>query len=75
MDKPVEDGIGQHRVANQNQMRELDQSAEKAEEELKQKLDDWKPNDLILWWARWYMKTGHKRLGRLLVSIAKGRSA
>lgn len=25
------------------------------------------------WWARHYMKAGHKRLGRLLVAISKGK--
>ena len=27
-------------------------------------------NYMIDWWYRWYMKAGHKRLGRTLVSMA-----
>jgi hypothetical protein len=23
------------------------------------------------WWLKWYMKAGHKRLGRIMVKIAK----
>ena len=30
-------------------------------------------NDLASWWTRWYAVTGHRRLGRLLVS--RGRSS
>jgi hypothetical protein len=26
---------------------------------------------VILWWNRWYLKAGHKRLGRTLVELAK----
>jgi hypothetical protein len=26
------------------------------------------------WWAKHYMSAGHKRLGRLLVAVSKGRS-
>lgn len=26
---------------------------------------------MIDWWDRWYMKAGHKRLGRTLASMAK----
>ena len=32
-------------------------------------------NWMIDWWHRWFMKTGHKRLGRTLVSYAKDRVA
>lgn len=27
--------------------------------------------ELIDWWHRWYMKTGHKRLARILLQYAK----
>lgn len=27
--------------------------------------------DLVRWWDRWYMKAGHKRLGRILVEVAR----
>jgi len=33
------------------------------------------PDEVVLpmadWWYRWFMKAGHKRLGRILVGIAK----
>ena len=33
------------------------------------------PHEVVLpvaqWWYKWYMKVGHKRLGRILVSIAR----
>jgi hypothetical protein len=25
------------------------------------------------WWAKYYMSAGHKRLGRLLVAVSKGK--
>jgi len=27
--------------------------------------------DLVLWYKKWFMKAGHKRLGRYLVTLAK----
>jgi hypothetical protein len=34
-------------------------------------LAGWKAIDVAKWWAAWYLKAGHKRLGRLLVELAK----
>jgi hypothetical protein len=59
---------------NEEMMKEMDEAAKKAEEELKQKIDVWTARDLVLWWTNWYMISGHKRLGRILVSIAKSRA-
>jgi hypothetical protein len=58
--------------ANEEMMAKIDAAAGEAEKELKEKYTGWSANDLIDWWARWYMKAGHKRLGRVLVSISKG---
>jgi len=48
----------------------MDRAAIEAGEEL-----DQIPRETILpiaeWWSKWYLKAGHKRLGRILVSIAK----
>jgi len=27
--------------------------------------------DMFTWWSKWYMKTGHKRLGRILVVMGR----
>ena len=51
--------------------KEMDAEATQARRELEQNLDAWKARDLTIWWNRWYLKAGHKRLGRILVDIAK----
>jgi len=55
---------------------DMDAAAEKAEEEFAALAD--KHTDAIKivgeWWMRWYMKAGHKRLGRILVRYAKALS-
>jgi hypothetical protein len=53
------------------QARQMDEAAEQALEEIREKRADWSADDLIQWWARWYLKAGHKRLGRILVAISK----
>lgn len=56
------------------QAKQMDEAAQAAYAELKENLDAWSANDLIGWWARWYLKAGHKRLGRTLVAVSKGRA-
>jgi len=51
--------------------KEMDAEAVRARGELEQNLDSWNARAVAAWWERWYMKTGHKRLGRALVDIAK----
>jgi len=58
-------------MATDDQMREMDNAAADAKKELSKHLDDWKVIDVGKWWAAWYLKAGHKRLGRLLVELAK----
>jgi len=55
-------------------MRQMDEAGEQAGTELDQNLDSWSAKDIITWWSKWYMRTGHKRLGRLLVARGKGKS-
>ncbi len=55
------------------QARQMDEAAEKALEEIKANLGAWSAADLIQWWVKWYLKAGHKRLGRILVAISKNR--
>jgi hypothetical protein len=49
----------------------MDAEAVRARRELEPSLDQWNARDLIKWWARWYSKAGHKRLGRVLVDLSK----
>jgi hypothetical protein len=56
----------------EEQVKQMDEAAREAEGELQGKLTQWSAMDLINWWGRWYLKAGHKRLGRALVRIGKG---
>ena len=48
----------------------MDAAAEEAEKDLAT-LDRAAVETLATWWLRWYMKAGHKRLGRIMVKLAK----
>jgi hypothetical protein len=50
----------------------FDEAAAVAAEELKQ-LPSEQVKIVADWWAKHYMSAGHKRLGRLLVAISKGK--
>jgi len=52
---------------------QFDEEAKKAMAELQENFDTWSARDLGAWWTRWYLKAGHKRLGRILVAQSKGR--
>ena len=58
-------------MPNEDVMRQMNEAAEEAKKELLAHLDEWKVRDMAKWWAVWYLKAGHKRLGRLLVDLAK----
>lgn len=58
-------------MPNDEQMREMDNAAGDAKKELIEHLDEWKATDVGKWMAAWYMKAGYKRLGRILVELAK----
>jgi len=49
---------------------EMDAAAEEAEKELAT-LDQEVVKTVAAWWSKWFMKAGHKRLGRLMVKVAK----
>ncbi len=55
------------------QGRLFDEAAEKALAELHEHFETWSARELADWWARWYLKAGHKRLGRILVAQSKHR--
>ena len=47
---------------------------DKAAHEAQLELEELEPEavDIVAkWWAKWYMRAGHKRLGRILVAYAK----
>jgi len=50
----------------------FDAAAAVAAEELK-KLPAEQVKVVADWWAKYYLTAGHKRLGRLLVAISKGK--
>ena len=53
-----------------NVLAKMDAAAEEAERDLAS-IDQEAVQVLAGWWLKWYMAAGHKRLGRLLVKIAK----
>lgn len=54
-------------------MKEMDDAAIAAGVELTKEYANWSARDLVVWWAKWYLKAGHKRLGRILVAKSKGK--
>ena len=50
---------------------DMDNAAKNAETELTGTLSGEAVTQVAEWFAKWYLKAGHKRLGRLLVKIAK----
>ena len=57
--------------ADEGLMHQMDEAADQAKAELEQSIDNLSARDIITWWSKWYMKTGHKRLGRILVAMGK----
>jgi hypothetical protein len=53
-----------------NVLAKMDAAAEEAERDLAS-LDQGAVEALAVWWLKWYMKAGHKRLGRIMVKVAK----
>ena len=52
-------------------MKQMDEAAARAEEELQKNFGKWSAKDVAIWWMTWYLKAGHKRLGRALVTQGK----
>ena len=50
---------------------DMDKAAKDAEKDLTETLSGESVTGVAEWFAKWYLKAGHKRLGRLLVTIAK----
>ena len=49
----------------------MDESAAQAKEEIEKNFKNWSAQDIVTWWSSWYLKAGHKRLGRILVALGK----
>ena len=49
---------------------EMDAAAKDAEKDLAT-LDPAAVQTVAAWWSKWYLKAGHKRLGRIMVKLAK----
>jgi hypothetical protein len=49
---------------------QMDAAAREAEKDLAT-LDQAAVQTVAVWWSKWYMKAGHKRLGRIMVKAAK----
>lgn len=54
---------------------EMDEAAKEAKADLGNCTSEKSVSEVAAWWKKWYMKAGHKRLGRLLVTIAKTASS
>jgi len=62
-------------VAEQKQFNpaDMDAAASEAEQDL-ENLTGEAVVSVAQWFAKWYLKAGHKRLGRILVKISKQES-
>ena len=49
---------------------EMDAAAKEAEKDLAT-LDQAAVQTIAAWWSKWYLKAGHKRLGRIMVKLSK----
>lgn len=47
----------------------MDQAAEEARKDLPQDIKTWNAAQLADWWKKWYMKAGHRKLGRIIVKL------
>jgi len=61
---------GEPTIASEQEMKRMNEAAEEAREELVSNLETWRARDVAIWWKKWYMRAGHKRLGRMLVELA-----
>ena len=68
---PATHRFGGEEMPTGEQVREMEDAADAAIEELVEHLDEWTAKDVAKWWANWYMKAGHKRLGRRLVEVSR----
>jgi len=64
---------GKAKKTTEELMKEMDEAAVLAATEFNKEFANWSARDVVVWWAKWYLKSGHKRLGRILVAKSKGK--
>lgn len=52
----------------------MDKAGKQAKAELFQKGATWDAPALSVWWKKWYLKAGHKRLGRALLELTNDKT-
>jgi hypothetical protein len=52
-------------------MAKMDEAAAEARTKLEKNIGSWSALDVAAWWKESYMSAGHKRLGRILVDLAR----
>lgn len=62
-------------MAREEDLRAMDEAAQRAKQELMKNIGDWGVKKVAEWWSRWYLKAGHKRLGRLMVELAEQKQS
>ncbi len=55
-------------------MAKMDDAAAEARTKLEKNIGSWSALDVAAWWKDSYMRAGHKRLGRILVELAKKKA-
>ena len=53
----------------------MEEEGTKAAQELTDNFGKYSAEDVALWFERWYLRAGHKRLGRTLVQFARAINA
>ena len=61
-------------MAQDEGLQQMDEAAEQAALELVEAIDLWTARDVVGWWSKWYLKAGHKRLGRILLTQGKRKA-
>lgn len=61
-------------MAQDEGLQQMDEAAEQAALELVEAIDRWTAHDVVGWWSKWYLKAGHKRLGRILLTQGKRKA-
>jgi len=71
--KPPEPKKAKPQKSTEEIMKEMNEAAALAAAEFNKEYVHWTARDVVVWWAKWYLKAGHKRLGRIMVTKSKGK--
>jgi hypothetical protein len=71
--EPPKKAFSREKKSTEEIMKEMNEAAVLAGAEFTKEYANWTARDVVVWWAKWYLKAGHKRLGRILVAKAKGK--